>query len=84
MSHAAAPRGKPEFGIESVHIDGEDVQVNEEILLRKPFGQLKHFYREGVEGGPSLLIVAPMTAPTTSVISASLLKLRPADHKVSA
>ena len=46
FAHAAAPRGKPEFAIESVHIKGRDVPVHEEILLRKPFGQLKHFYRD--------------------------------------
>ena len=48
VAHASAPRGKPDFGIESVHIDGRDVPVVEDILLRKPFGQLKHFYRVGI------------------------------------
>src|SRR6185503_1148894 len=61
FADAAAPHGKPAFGIESVHIRGKDVPVHEEILLRKPFGQLKHFYREGQDKGPHLLIVAPMS-----------------------
>src|SRR6185437_2181145 len=43
FAHAAAPRGKPEFGIESVRVGGRAVRVHEEIALRKPFGQLKHF-----------------------------------------
>src|ERR1700740_3027335 len=47
FAHASAPRGKAEFGIESRHIRGGDAPVQEEILLPKPFGQLKHFYREG-------------------------------------
>src|SRR5205085_5594622 len=51
LAHAAAPRGKPEFGIDTVHVRRKDVRVHEEILLRKPFGQLKHFYREGVNAG---------------------------------
>ncbi len=38
-----------------------DVRVDEQILLRKPFGQLKHFARDGIEKGPRLLIVAPMS-----------------------
>src|SRR5215211_5045335 len=59
FAHAAAPRGKPEFGIDSVCIGGKDIPVHEDILLRKPFGQLKHFHREGIETGRSLLIVAP-------------------------
>src|SRR4029078_3847029 len=45
FANATAPHGKPEFGIESVRVRGKEVPVNEEILLRKPFGQLKHFYR---------------------------------------
>src|SRR3954462_2195085 len=55
FAHAAAPRGKPEFGIESVRVDGRTVKVREEVVLRKPFGQLKHFRKEGVAGGPKLL-----------------------------
>ncbi|MFL6755103.1 MAG: polyhydroxyalkanoate depolymerase [Sphingomicrobium sp.] len=77
FAHAAAPRGKPEFGIETVHIDGEDVPVNEEILLRKPFGQLKHFYREGIEGGPSLLIVAPMSGHYATLLRGTVERLLP-------
>ncbi|MEJ5094543.1 MULTISPECIES: polyhydroxyalkanoate depolymerase [Sphingomonas] len=61
FAHAAAPRGKPAFGITQTVVDGRDVAVREEIVLRKPFGQLKHFVREGVTGGPKLLIVAPMS-----------------------
>src|SRR5258706_16019463 len=61
FAHAAAPRGKPEFGLDRTLIDGQDIGVIEEIVLRKPFGQLKRFKREGVEGGPKLLIVAPMS-----------------------
>lgn len=61
FAHAAAPRGKPAFGITQTVVDGREVAVREEIVLRKSFGQLKHFVREGVTGGPKLLIVAPMS-----------------------
>jgi poly(3-hydroxybutyrate) depolymerase len=77
FAHAAAPRGKPEFGIESVHIRGEDVPVHEEILLRKPFGQLKHFYREGHEEGPHLLIVAPMSGHYATLLRGTVERLLP-------
>ena len=46
FAHATAPHGKPEFGIDKAHVGRKDVEVHEEILLRKPFGQLKHFYRD--------------------------------------
>jgi poly(3-hydroxybutyrate) depolymerase len=51
FSHAAAPRGKPEFGLASTIIDGKTVPVSEEIVDRKPFGQLKRFVRVGASIG---------------------------------
>ncbi|MFL6746699.1 MAG: polyhydroxyalkanoate depolymerase, partial [Sphingomicrobium sp.] len=69
--------GKPEFGIETVHVAGKDVPVNEEILLRKPFGQLKHFYREGIEAGPRLLIVAPMSGHYATLLRGTVERLLP-------
>jgi poly(3-hydroxybutyrate) depolymerase len=77
FAHAAAPRGKPEFDIETVHVHGRDVPVNEEILLRKPFGQLKHFYREGIETGPRLLIVAPMSGHYATLLRGTVERLLP-------
>ena len=77
FAHAAAPRGKPDFGLDKTRIRGKDVAVNEEILLRKPFGQLKHFYREGVEGGPRLLIVAPMSGHYATLLRGTVERLLP-------
>jgi len=75
FAHAAAPRGKPDFGIEKVRIGGKTVPVHEEILLRKPFGQLKRFYREGVESGPRLLIVAPMSGHYATLLRGTVERL---------
>src|ERR687890_13065 len=77
FAHATAPHGKPEFGIEKVRVGGRNVPVNEEILLRKPFGQLKHFYREGVETGPRLLIVAPMSGHYATLLRGTVERMLP-------
>jgi poly(3-hydroxybutyrate) depolymerase len=77
FAHAAAPRGKPEFGLESVRVGGRHVPVHEEILLRKPFGQLKHFYREGHDEGPHLLIVAPMSGHYATLLRGTVERLLP-------
>jgi poly(3-hydroxybutyrate) depolymerase len=77
FAHAAAPRGKPEFGIDSVHLNGKEVPVNEEILLQKPFGQLKHVYREGHDEGPHLLIVAPMSGHYATLLRGTVQRLLP-------
>jgi len=77
FAHAAAPRGKPEFGLESTVVDGRTVAVHEEIVLRKPFGQLKRFRREGVENGPRLLIVAPMSGHYATLLRGTVERLLP-------
>jgi poly(3-hydroxybutyrate) depolymerase len=77
FAHAAAPRGKPEFGIESTIVDGKEVAVSEEIVLRLPFGQLKHFRREGVAGGPRLLMVAPMSGHYATLLRGTVERMLP-------
>ena len=77
FSHASAQRGKPEFGIETVKVRGKKVSVHEEVLVRKPFGQLKRFAREGITGGPSLLIVAPMSGHYATLLRGTVERLLP-------
>jgi poly(3-hydroxybutyrate) depolymerase len=77
FAHASAPRGKPAFGIETVMVEGKTVPVVEEVVLRKPFGQLKHFRREGVEGAPKLLIVAPMSGHYATLLRGTVERMLP-------
>ncbi|UVO51897.1 polyhydroxyalkanoate depolymerase [Sphingomonas sp. SUN019] len=77
FAHAAAPRGKPAFGLDSTVVDGREVAVTEEILLQKPFGQLKRFKRDGVEGGPKLLIVAPMSGHYATLLRGTVERMLP-------
>ncbi|MBV8973029.1 MAG: polyhydroxyalkanoate depolymerase [Sphingomonadaceae bacterium] len=78
FAHAAAPRGKPAFGLDTTVIDGRTVAVREEIVLRKPFGQLKRFVREGVErNDPKLLIVAPMSGHFATLLRGTVERMLP-------
>lgn len=78
FAHASAPRGKPAFGFESVEIDGRTHAVHEEIEARKPFGQLKHFVREGAKAGdPKLLIVAPMSGHFATLLRGTVARMMP-------
>ncbi|MGS1016831.1 polyhydroxyalkanoate depolymerase [Allosphingosinicella humi] len=77
FAHASAPRGKPEFGLESTVVDGRMVAVHEEIVVRRPFGQLKHFRREGVEDAPRLLIVAPMSGHYATLLRGTVERMLP-------
>ena len=77
FAHASAPRGKPAFGLDHTLIGGEAVPVREEIVLQKPFGQLKRFVREGVETGPKLLIVAPMSGHYATLLRGTVERMLP-------
>lgn len=77
FAHASAPRGKPDFALDFTEIDGRRVEVHEEIVLRKPFGQLKRFVREGGEGGPKLLIVAPMSGHYATLLRGTVQRMLP-------
>jgi poly(3-hydroxybutyrate) depolymerase len=77
FANAAAPHGKPKFGIRSVEVGGRQVAVHEEVVVRKPFGQLKRFVREGVEDGPRLLIVAPMSGHYATLLRGTVERMLP-------
>jgi len=77
FAHASASRGKPDFGFTEVEVDGKIVAVTEEIILRKPFGQLKRFRRRGVTGQPKLLIVAPMSGHYATLLRGTVERMLP-------
>jgi poly(3-hydroxybutyrate) depolymerase len=68
---------KPEFGIHSIKIGRKEVRVDERVLLRKPFGDLKHFAREGHREAPHLLIVAPMSGHYATLLRGTVQRLLP-------
>jgi poly(3-hydroxybutyrate) depolymerase len=77
FADAAAPHGKPEFGILSVKVGRKAVRVDEQVLLRKPFGQLKHFAKDAADSGPPLLIVAPMSGHYATLLRGTVERLLP-------
>ena len=77
FAHASASRGKPNFGFTEVEVDGVKVPVTEEIILRKPFGQLKRFRRKGIVGQPKLLIVAPMSGHYATLLRGTVERMMP-------
>ena len=80
FAHAAAPRGKPAFGIASVKDGRKTIAVSEEVALSLPFGNLKHFVKAGAEGdaaGPPLLIVAPMSGHYATLLRGTVERMLP-------
>ena len=77
FAHASAPRGKPAFGITETTVGRKVVAVDEDVALRKPFGNLLHFRKEGVEGQPKLLIVAPMSGHFATLLRGTVERMLP-------
>lgn len=73
--------GKPKFGLTETMIDGKVVAVEERILSRKPFGQLKHFKRKTHTKDKRVLVVAPMSGHFATLLRGTVEALLP-DHDV--
>jgi len=76
FAHLHEERGKPEFAIDTVEIDGKRRQVREAVVLQKPFGGLRHFRRAGLpKGAPKLLIVAPMSGHYATLLRGTVRRM---------
>ncbi len=73
--------GKPDFGLHETIIDGKSIPVAEQIIFRKPFGQLKRFKRETKRKDPKVLVVAPMSGHFATLLRGTVETLLP-DHDV--
>jgi poly(3-hydroxybutyrate) depolymerase len=76
FAHASAPRGKPEFGIETISVDGTTHRVTEAIVMQKPFANLLRFSHDGLpEDAPRLLIVAPMSGHYATLLRGTVARM---------
>lgn len=76
FAHAAAPRGKPDFGIETVIVEGKPQPVTEAIVLHKPFCDLLRFTHAGLaKDAPRLLIVAPMSGHYATLLRGTVERM---------
>jgi poly(3-hydroxybutyrate) depolymerase len=76
FAHATAPRGKPEFGIETVTVDGKIQPVTEAIVVNRPFGDLRRFRHAGLSAdAPRLLIVAPMSGHYATLLRGTVARM---------
>lgn len=81
FEHTTRRYGKPRFGLDTTLVNGTEVDVVEEIVDRKPFGQLKHFVRGVENDDPRVLIVAPMSGHYATLLRGTVKAMLP-DHDV--
>ena len=73
--------GKPEFGITETKIHGLPVPVEEQIVLSKPFCDLRHFDRDervcGKRYDPKVLLVAPLSGHFATLLRGTVKAMIP-------
>lgn len=80
---------KPQFGIQSVDVDGVSIAIHERIEIDKPFCELRRFKRftddsatlTKLKGQPAVLIVAPLSGHYATLLR-DTVKTMLKDHKV--
>jgi polyhydroxyalkanoate depolymerase len=81
LSNAGMSHDRPDFGINSVEIDGEKVAVTEEVVASRPFCNLLHFRKEGIHDEPTVLVVAPLSGHFATLLRGTVRTLL-SDHNV--
>jgi poly(3-hydroxybutyrate) depolymerase len=78
---AGFTHARPDYGIDSVEIDGEPLDVEERGVWWTPFCQLLRFRKEGGEDDPKVLLVAPMSGHFATLLRGTIRTLL-RDHQV--
>jgi len=68
---------KPSFGLETTLIDGKKVKITEEVVLQKPFCELRHFKRDTTQNAPKILVVAPLSGHYATLLRGTVETLLP-------
>ena len=81
VAKARPTHERPAFGIDTVRVDGELVDVFERAATKTPFSTLIHFVKPSVPRQPKVLVVGPMSGHFTTLIRPAIRTLL-ADHDV--
>jgi len=73
--------GKPEWGLPTTEIDGREVAVVEEAVIKRSYCHLIHFKREIVREDPKVLVVAPLSGHFATLLRGTVEEMLP-DHEV--
>jgi poly(3-hydroxybutyrate) depolymerase len=81
LGHSETTHARPHFDIVSTIMEGEEVTVIEEEILRTPFATLLHFRKEMGRSQPRVLLIAPMSGHFSTLLRNTVETLLP-DHDV--
>ena len=77
LTRAGLTHHRPDYGIRSVAIGGEDVPVREEVAAHTAFGDLVRFRKEGDPEQPRILLVAPLSGHFATLLRNTVQTLLP-------
>jgi poly(3-hydroxybutyrate) depolymerase len=69
--------GKPAFDLPQTEIDGKIIDIHEEIVWSKPFGQVIRFARQAKRSDSRLLIVAPLSGHYATLLRGTVQAFLP-------
>ncbi len=76
FAHLHEERGKPDFDLEPVDVDGILKPISESVVFEKPFGSLRRFVRDDLpDNAPKLLIVAPMSGHYATLLRGTVQRM---------
>jgi poly(3-hydroxybutyrate) depolymerase len=81
IARAGLSHARPPFGIDSVMVGNEEVEVHEEATRVTPFGTLLHFKKNIDTAQPRVLLVAPLSGHFATLLRATVKTLL-SDHDV--
>jgi len=81
FAHAYAPRGKPEWDVDHAYVGGHEYPVDNLVLRKKPFCELRHFSHPGLAAdAPKVLLVAPMSGHYATLLRGTVARLVENQH----
>lgn len=81
LSNAGMSHNRPDFGIRSAVVEGEEIAVTEEVVAFDPFCNLRHFRKDPAHKAPTILVVAPLSGHFPTLLRGTVQTLLP-DHDV--
>src|SRR2546423_9526744 len=81
ISRSSLTYARPAYGIDSVLVGNQELEVTEEVTFATPFGSLLHFKKQNAPEQPRLLLVAPMSGHFATLLRGTAKTLLQ-DHDV--
>ena len=72
---------RPDYGIDTVRVGNQEVEVTEDPVLTLPFGTLLNFKKDSPSPQPRVLVVAPLSGHFATLLRNTVRTLLP-DHDV--